>query len=262
MTRPPLLIVGAGPSGLGLASELAKHARVTLLDRIPVPGGTAGWTRAGVRRLSDHLHHQGVDLRLGQAAIRWDGQTLLVATAAGFDRLPGGHLFFAGGLRPATVADLDIDGDRPAGVLAATVVEHLLHTGVRLWERAVVLGDGPWARPVAAMCREVGTSVLAVTATGNWGDRQIIPADRYSVVGRTRVTALRCHTAGTSSDIACDAIVLAADPRPNRSIEGALSEGASGVTFHQPTAPEGFDQRVEAARSAARSWMSTPGGVL
>ena len=39
----PLLVIGAGPTGLGCATELATARPVELIDRIPVPGGEAGW---------------------------------------------------------------------------------------------------------------------------------------------------------------------------------------------------------------------------
>jgi len=40
----PCLVVGAGPTGLGCTVELATARPVELIDRIPVPGGEAGWS--------------------------------------------------------------------------------------------------------------------------------------------------------------------------------------------------------------------------
>ena len=149
----PFLVVGAGPSGLGCAWELARHGDVVVFDRIPVTGGSAGWSGPTMRRLTDLVTSRGVRLQLGQTAMRFDGATLTVATPTGFQHIDGRQLIVAGGLRPATAANLCIEGDRPAGVHAATVAEHLLRTGVRLWHTVVILGDGPWSQPVATMCR-------------------------------------------------------------------------------------------------------------
>lgn len=255
------LVVGAGPSGLGLADVLSDRGPVILLDRIPVPGGTAGWSDPRVQTLADRLGKRGATLRLGQTALRWSGNELLVATPSGFERVPGAHLFIAGGLRPSTLADLGVDGDRPAGVLPATVAEHLLHAGQRLWSRVVILGDEPWAPAVAALCQKLGTHVVAVTLNGDWGDEQVTPSEAYTVRGRDRISALVCRTAQTVREIPCDALVLAANPLPNRNVEGALLEGTAGVTFHQPCAPWDFEHRLEAARRAARAWEHTTGGA-
>ena len=72
----PFLVVGAGPSGLGCAWELARHGDVVVFDRIPVTGGSAGWSGPTMRRLTDLVTSRGVRLQLGQTAMRFDGATL------------------------------------------------------------------------------------------------------------------------------------------------------------------------------------------
>ena len=264
MTTPPFLVVGAGPSGLGFATELGRHGPVILLDRSPVAGagGAAGGAQADVRLFTAAARQRGVELRLGESALRWRGETprgedgrLLVSAPGRIEPIAGRHLIFAGGLRPATAADLNVTGDRPAGVVAGPLAEHLLQAGVRLWQTVVILGDGPWARPVAERARALGTRVVAVTDSGDWGDERFGWPARLSVVGRDRVTHLRLHTSRAPIDVRCDAVVLAADPRPNRNIEGALAEGAPAVTFHQPLRPYGARQRYELAVRSAREWL-------
>ena len=228
MTTPPFLVVGAGPSGLGFATELGRHGPVILLDRSPVAGGAADGAQADVRRFTAAARQRGVELRLGESALRWEtgrgearrgearrwearrgearrweaprgetrrGETrrgenglLLVAAPGRIEPIAGRHLIFAGGLRPATAADLNVTGDRPAGVVAGPLAEHLLRAGVRLWQTVVILGDGPWARPVAERSRALGTRVVAVTDSGDWGDERFGWPARLSVVGRDRVT--------------------------------------------------------------------------
>lgn len=257
----PFLVVGAGPSGLGCAWELANHGDVVVVDRIPVTGGNAGWSGPVVRRLTDDVLSRGARLRLGETAMRFDGATLTVATPSGFDQIGGRAMVFAGGLRPATAANLCIDGDRPAGVLAATVAEHLLDTGVRLWHTVAIFGDGPWSRPVAMMCRRLGTRIIGIAERASWADERLDPAPRLSVVGRQRITGVRLHRSTGDLTVNCDALVLCDDPRPNRNVTGALTEDDDNVVFHQPVRPADPKDRFQAGAAAMRAWLHTSGGI-
>lgn len=264
MTGARFLVVGAGPTGLGCATALAEHAPVTVVERIPVTGGTAGWDDPDIVTVTRAARQAEVRLLLGETALRWDGSHLLVAGPGTIRRLPGTHLFFAGGLRPATAANLAIDGDRPAGVVPATVAEHLLHAGVKLWSTAVVIGDGPWAHPVGLACRKLGTRVVAVAENDQaappiWADEHHPRPDTITVVGRDRVGAVRLRTPAGALDVACDAVILAAAPRPNRNVGGALLDGDAGVTFLQPARPRSPLDRYHAGRAATEAWLDTNG---
>ncbi len=261
MTTAPFVVVGAGPSGLGCAWELAQHGAVVVVDRIPVAGGSAGWSSPTVRRLVDRATSRGVRLRLGETAMRFDGTTLTVATPSGFHHIDGKQLIVAAGLRPATAANLGIDGDRPAGVLAAAVAEHLLHTGVRLWQTVVILGEGPWSQPVATMCRRLGTRVIGIAEHASWADERIDPVPRLSVIGRDRITGVRLRHSTGDVTVNCDALVLSGDPRPNRNVVGALAEGNDNVVFHQPIRPTHPQDRFQAAAAAMREWLHSSGGT-
>jgi hypothetical protein len=193
------------------------------------------------------------------------GGVLLVGAAGRFERVAGRRLIVACGLRPATAARLDITGDRPAGVVAGPAAWELLGAGVRLWDTAVVLGNGPWARAVAFRARGLGTRVVAITDQGDWGgcdwgDERLDRPERLTVIGRERVTCLRLHAGEAVTDVPCDAVVLAADPSPSRDIDGALLEGAAAVTFHQPPRPYPAAQRYELAVRSARNWLQAPAG--
>jgi glycine/D-amino acid oxidase-like deaminating enzyme len=258
----PVVVVGAGPSGLGCATELAEQGhRVLLFDRIPVAGGTAGWESPAVRRFVADGERAGVRFRLGETATRWDGIRLAVAGPGRFEWIAAGRLYYAGGLRPATAAHLRITGDRPAGVLPATVAEHLLQAGVRLWSRVVIVGDGPWAPHMAARARELGGVVVGLAEHAPWADEQVGPPERISIVGRDRVRAVRLHDATGERELPCDAVLLAADPRPNRNVAGALVEPSAGVTFIQPTGPADPVIRHELGRKAAQNWLSHQDGA-
>ena len=238
-------VVGAGPSGLGAAVELAATTSVTVVDRIPVAGGSAGWDDRAVRALADRARALAVDLRLGATALRWEPGRLLVAAPDGIAWRPATHLLMAGGRRPATAAELGLAGDRPAGVLPATVAKHVLEAGVPLWRRPLLLGDGPWAAEVAHLAGGLGADVL-----------RLEPGWRASsVVGRDRVEGLVALRGAARRLIACDAVVLAADPRPIRNVEGAILADAAGVTYVEPHGVEGAEARAAAGAAIARAWL-------
>jgi hypothetical protein len=255
-------VVGAGPSGLGCAIELAQRLPVVLVERIPVLGGTAGWDRPEIRSYGQRLAALGVQTHLGHTAIRWSGERLLIVGPGACRSVPARHLFLAGGLRPATVAELRVTGDRPAGVLPATVAEHLLEAGVPLWGTVVIAGQGAWAAQVAGQAARLGSRVVALGNPALPADEHLGWPQRWSVVGRDRVRALRLDYGAEGPacvEVACDAVVLAADPVPNRNIDGAVLPGSPGVTFVQPVAPDDIAGRFGAARRAAAAWLGATG---
>lgn len=254
-----LIVVGAGPSGLGAATALAERssATVRLIDRIPVPGGEAGWADPHVGEWADRARRAGVVMELGTTAIRWRSGSLLVSGPGTVAQRAADHLFFAGGLRPETAADAGISGERPAGVLPATVAEHLLSTGAPIWSNVVVLGDGPWAAHVAHQVHGTGGQVVAVVAHEvDWADRRVEPRGDLAVDGRAHVEALRVGDVR----VPCDAVILASGPLPNRNVDGALAEGDAGVTFVQPVDVTGIDARAERGGEIAARWLAKGAG--
>ncbi len=253
------LVVGAGPSGLGCAVALAQEARarVVLIDRIPVVGGESGWNDPHISQLASQALSAGIQLRLGAMATRWEGGKLLLVSPLGVDWLPGDHLFFAGGRRPATQADLGITGQRPAGILPATVVEHLLTNRVALWRRPLIIGNGIWASRLAAELKHTGGTVLGLGDV-DWADERF-PDGRIEVLGTHRVEGVRVRSADDDVTLTCDGVVLAGDARPTRNIDGALFDDAEGVTFIQPLATDGVSSRAAAAAATVRDWIHSQG---
>jgi hypothetical protein len=260
----PYLVVGAGPTGLGCAAELANVHPVELIDRIPVPGGEAGWSTPEITALVVDARSRGVRFRLGNTAVRWQPGRLLVAGPGKIEWLPGERLFYAGGLRPATAADLFITGERPAGILPATVAHHLLAAQNRLWDRLSVIGDGPWAGAVAEHARSGGSTIIAITRgcdAPTWADEVTTQATQIAIVGRDRVSAVRVCTKQQWADIPCDGVVLAANPQPNRNVTGALRDDSPGVTFIQPIDATSVAERGANGRRAALGWIAANGGT-
>lgn len=257
----PVIVVGAGPSGLGCALALASALPVVVVERIPVLGGTAGWDHPSLRACAERAADLGVTFRLGESALRWDGRSLLITGPGACATLNAEHLFYAGGLRPATAAVLKLTGDRPAGILPATVVEHLLQAGVPLWRTVVVIGEGHWAGTIARKARRLGSRVIAIGRQAPWADERHDRPAAWSAAGRDRVTAIRLVYDDPSGqrqlELACDGIVLAEQPVPNRNIDGAVLTGAQDVTYVQPLIPTGFQARFDDAQRVANAWLET-----
>jgi hypothetical protein len=242
----PYLVVGAGPTGLGCAAELATAHPVELIDRIPVPGGEAGWSTPEITALVEAARRSGVRFRLGNTAVRWEPGRLLVAGPGRIEWLPGQHLFYAGGLRPATAA------------------HHLLTAQNRLWHRLAVIGNGPWARAVAAHARAGRSTIVGITPgcdAPEWADEAITQATQIVIVGRDRVRTVRVCAKHQWTEVACDGVVLAASPRPNRNVTGALGEASPGVTFVQPVDATSVTERSGIGRSTARRWITANDGT-
>ncbi|MEI6230388.1 MAG: NAD-binding protein [Actinomycetes bacterium] len=253
-----VVVVGAGPSGLACALELVAHGPVTLVERTPVVGGEVGWRDPFMRQLGEKAASRGVDFALGSIALRWEVSRLLVASPGRIDWIPASTLFFAGGLRPGTAKDVGIHGDRPAGIIPATVALHLLEADVPLWTNVVVLGSGKWADHVVDAVGKLGGRVTAVSVDSSGtktADKSITNAHSFRAVGRSRIEYLDFVADGLPERLACDALILAGDPRPNRNVEGALIEPASGVVFVQPLNVITATDRYDAARQLSSDWL-------
>ena len=97
----PFLVVGAGPTGLGCAAELTAARPVELIDRIPVPGGEAGWSAPEITSLAADARRRRRPVPPGKhrAAL---GAGPPARGRPGQDRgIPGERLFYAGGRTPA-----------------------------------------------------------------------------------------------------------------------------------------------------------------
>jgi Pyridine nucleotide-disulphide oxidoreductase len=236
-------IVGAGVTGLACAAQLGRAAIV--VDRVPVCGGVLGWDDAATRRLEAAARGAGAGFALGETAITWDGELLVTMGQDGARRIPAAALVIAGGARPLNRAELRIDGDRPHGVVSATVACHLAETGVVVGRRPAIVGDGDWARRAEAELRHAGAEPLRVAGRP------------LAVRGTVRVEELVCDD-GT---VACDAVVLAHGLVPLRNVDGAVADGIRTVYAQPCDDPGTIAGAEEAGRRAAEAALAIMAGT-
>jgi NADPH-dependent 2,4-dienoyl-CoA reductase/sulfur reductase-like enzyme len=258
-------VVGAGLGGLAAAHDLASDHAPTVIDRLPAPGGVLGYEHPVVRALGNRCREAGVVFLLGTTALRWEPPRLLVAGPRGIEWLAADWLVYAGGARPALQAELGISGPRLAGVLPAPVAIHLAEAGVRLGRRVCIVGLGDWAERSALVLGARGSELIGVAAhaTPNPGvaHDEWIGWRATGVSGTGRVSALTISRDGIERRIACDCVVLAADVRPLRNVDGAIREGPR-VAFAQAAADRITSEDVtRAALAATASIRQQTGGT-
>jgi NADPH-dependent 2,4-dienoyl-CoA reductase/sulfur reductase-like enzyme len=251
-----IAVVGAGIAGMAAAAYLAGRDEVTVLDRLPMPGGVLPYDFPAVRELRARCDSAGVQWLLGTTAVRWDNGRLLTVGPSGIRWLDAAHLVVAGGCRPATAAELMLAGPRLAGVLPAPVAVHLAEAKVTIGQRVVIIGTGDWARAVrTAIAHQRSQVTLIADQTSPHvsfpHDALISGWSPIAVAGSGRVSTLTLQRAGQRHVLDCDAVILAGSPRPLRNVDGAIGEPADGVTFIQPAADEGSWEQVAAASRMA-----------
>jgi hypothetical protein len=149
-----------------------------------------------------------------------------------------------------------VAGPRLAGVLPAPVAIHLMEAQARIGRDVALLGTGDWARAAARELAHQGARVTVVAAPGapapDFPHEALVAGWRPAEVeGRSRVQALVVERDGVRHRIRCDAVVLAADARPLRNVDGAVLDGAPAVTFVQPVAERATHEWVATRASAA-----------
>lgn len=245
MTNSSVLIVGSGISGLTLASILADEIQsLIVIDRLPVIGGiNAGYENRLIKHLHSLCQKPNIHFMLGTTAIRWkcyEGYgELLIVGPRGMEWLKGKRLVYAGGIRPSTLAELSIVGDRLSGVLPCTVAYHLLENGVRLGRKVVILGNSDWAGRIITLMKKRNYYVSVIPF--NDGHSRDILVDEWwsgwsplSIHGKGHIEEIIIGKNELRERIICDALILAARMRPMRNIDGAVFEHlAKNVTFVQ-----------------------------
>jgi pyruvate/2-oxoglutarate dehydrogenase complex dihydrolipoamide dehydrogenase (E3) component len=252
-----VVVAGAGQRGLLCAAELASAGvQVSVVERLPHPGGQEPEPSTG--RLAKAATRAGARLLLGTLAVQFDGGAVDVLGVDGAGRLGCDALVVATGSRPSTRAELGITGDRCAGVLPGSAALHLTQAGVLLGHRPLIAGSGAVGLHCAQMQLAAGASEVLMTMPADSplvtsAGVRVFPGYRVSSVhGTARVEVAVLRNERESVRVPADALILAADMRPMRNIEGAIEE-RDGVLFCQP---EGEARGEEPARAAASATCS------
>ncbi|MEU1471732.1 FAD-dependent oxidoreductase [Streptomyces sp. NPDC005761] len=244
-----VLVVGAGPAGLGAAAELAASGvrRVEVLEREQTAGGvprhchhtgfgpsrTKGATSGPeyARRCTAAAMGAGAMLRTGITVTGWAGPRTLDATGpSGLERITAHAVVLATGARERPRSARLVPGTRPAGVYTTGELQQAVHLHHQhIGTRAVIIGDEPVSLAAAGTLRAAGVEVLARVTDrppalpAALGARHGVPLLTRTTVtaltGRTRLTgvALR-HQDGRTTTLACDTVVFTGDWIPDHEL--------------------------------------------
>ncbi|KJK53617.1 NAD(P)/FAD-dependent oxidoreductase [Streptomyces sp. NRRL F-4428] len=238
-----VLVVGAGPAGLALATRLAQAGagRVEVLEREQHAGGMpyhlhhGGFGRpprpwldgpAYARRWVRDAVDAGAAVRTGVTATGWAGPLCLETTGpAGLERITARAVVLATGARERPRSARLVPGSRPQGVMTTgellrSVHQHALPVG----RRAVVVGAEPVARHAAAVLRGSGTAVAAMLTEHPYaaavpGVPLLTRTTVTELRGRGRLTGLAIrHRDGRTGLLGCDTVVFTGDWIPDHEL--------------------------------------------
>ena len=230
-----VLVIGAGPTGLAAASDLAARGiDVRVVDRDEQPGG--------VPRSSDHLGYGVADLRRmlrgPEYARRLTDRTVSageVISTSGRERISAPAVLLATGCRERPRAARLVAGARPAGVLTTGWLQRLVHLQHRSpGRRAVVVGAEHVSYSAVVTLAESGCSTAAMV-TQKASHESFAAADRaarlryrFPLLTHTRVETIHgsstvsgvtvVHADGRRAHIACDTVVFTGDWYPENTL--------------------------------------------
>lgn len=248
-----VLIVGAGPSALGVATRLGElGARgAVLLDREPQPGGLPAQSdHAGfglvtfkrlltgcdfAERLTRRALRAGAVLQLKTTVLSIErDRSVLAVSPEGLARYRPRALVLATGCRETPRSTRLVSGSRPAGVFNSGTVQRLETFAHALPGRAVVVvGSDDIGLLAAQTLAQKGVRVVAVVeerpyALGylalEWFFRMtarvplLLNHRVLSIRGETRVQGIELAHENATSVLACDAVIFAGEFVPENTL--------------------------------------------
>jgi len=235
-------IVGAGPSGLALASELAKSdLDVVVLEREDTAGGIprhCGHSPYGMRefhrlmsgpayagRLTREAEQQGARIWLNTTVTEiGPGGKLLLSTVDGVLELQAARVVICTGNRETPRAARLVSGTRPMGIVTTGALQSMVYLKHRLpFRHPVIVGTELVSFSALLTCRHAGIKPVAmidsnprVTAikASTWLPRLLgIPLLLNAVLdeirGGSRVESVAVsNAAGKLQNIECDGVIF------------------------------------------------------
>ena len=272
--EPRVVVVGAGPAGLGAAARLGelRVRGIVVVDREAVPGGLpAQCDHRGfgvlryrmplkgtdfAARLARRARQSGVDLRLGTTVLSIaSGPEILVTSPHGVERLRPAAVVVATGCRESPSAGLGILGPRPAGIFNTAVVQRVLHEmRLRPGREAVIYGSEDVGLMAVRQLAVRGITVKAVVDDAPylrgykanylysvWPFRvPVFLGHRITAIdGQDRVRAVEIERTadGARVRISCDCLVLS-----GRFIPESTVAREAGIALDPQTAGPRVDQ--------------------
>lgn len=251
MTEPEVIVIGAGPAGLGAATALARAGRrVLVLEREADPGGIprhCGHYPFGMREFSRILRGPAYAARLAGAALAagvtirtrttvtalLPGGVVEVTCDAGPETLSARAVLLATGVRESSRAARLIGGVKPGGVISTGALQGMVYlNGQAPFARPVILGTEMVAFSALLTCRHAGIRPLAMIepagrTTARWPAHWLarvlgVPihfdSDIAAIHGRARVTGVTLSTPGGTLDLPADGVIVSGGFRPDAAL--------------------------------------------
>ncbi len=240
-----VVVVGAGPSGMAVASRLARAGRqVEVIDDQLAPGGgvTAlakedAVSFAPIREAFDAGIASGsIRLRSRTTAGAVYGRDLLVAGEDGAEVVEARALVLACGAHDGALA---FEGNDVPNVMSARAAGWLLSMGVLVGKEIAVVvpsGGGPFGESFAR-------------AAGALAKVHVLHGDPLAIRGTSRVKGVRVRTPKSEREVDADAVLVDAP----RSPAYELGEQAGAIVVHEP---RGFVVRTNDGKIADGIWAT------
>ena len=185
-SKTELLVVGGGPSGLALASQMSKDkkSKVRLLERELIAGGIPRHSfhpGYGIRDLHKFMSgpnyanyyvalakKNGVDISVSSTAFDWAGEkTLAISSPQGIEEITAERIVLATGAREKTRNSRMVPGSRPQGIFTTGSLQQSVYLQNQfIGNRAVIIGSEHVSYSAILTLKHAGVKTVALIEDG------------------------------------------------------------------------------------------------